>query len=1123
MHLDGDRRLAELVQARSMADDAVARTADRASAFTNSTARQRAATSEVVAATVTNVPSEATAADVAAFCRQHANIQGFLSVSMAPYHRGRPGRSTVHVASQYEHARLLRLDGFRWQRQTVSVRAAHPIKWSLCADVVSEVFSCSCLHVLSTAQSAQPTYSVSDAVTLTCSATEATAFGVAFNTDGYRYRVCFKVTSVARCRVSINRCGHVVVRITLRVPPFCYVGAASMDRDRSWPIADALQPWQRADDPSPNGAFGACRCYHLVLVNGQLDHVINVVRGFGVADVARDNAAASVYATMTRGTDWAHGYASFFQSFTFPLRYALHVLLSQDVLLLSDAQDAECIAAVLAASNASAQHVLGFLQSPTRGSPDAPMALQSFLDYLDATPAHFTVDTPDDDNATAYGAEMALATVPEVRRVLVTPLRIVAEPPQVDVSNRILRQYAQHIDRFLRVSFVDENFGPLYSAKSRRLLDNRIAPLLHDGLVVGGENYVFLGYSNSQLRVHSCWFYRNPPTGSTLVPSAASIYFSQGDLHAIPSGSKRGARLGQAFSTTTSTVAVSPFRCSVRADVTRNGYVFSDGIGVISSTLADDIAMKLHLNYVPSAYQIRYGGWKGVVSVDAALPSATTDMELRDSMRKFASEHDAIEVCSVPQVLPAYLNRQLITLLSTLGVRDDAILSLADDMLRETAAPLDTLAKAIRFVKAYAPKAPIRRLLEAGISIHDQLVADWLHLLRRHLLYSVQFKARIRVPDGVVLMGVLDETNTLPEGCIFFQSSGMSRYAITPPALGTRCVVGRNPSLHPGDLRILTYYTDVPALHHLYDVLVFSSRGDRPVTDMMSGGDLDGDLYFCLWDHRLVPAQDVPPMPPPPTSWGIPPPSSAPGIQGIQDHFVRFLEHDNLGMIANMHLAVADASRDGAHDPKALELAHAHAVAVDFAKSGVAAPTPTLNLSAYPDFMERSGPKYESKTALGVLFRRARTIALRPQPTGGGVDWSVVVPGYEAHVSDARHWFVQYAHALFTLCQQYGIGTEVELISGYIQKLSRKVGRAERLDPADDAVERIRVAVRFVQEHYARVFWRGLEAKAPSDLVVLRKASAWYYVGNTYDEGTTPYRSFAWLALEPLCVLLDQR
>ncbi|EQC30275.1 hypothetical protein SDRG_12125 [Saprolegnia diclina VS20] len=133
-----------------------------------------------------------------------------------------------------------------------------------------------------------------------------------------------------------------------------------------------------------------------------------------------------------------------------------------------------------------------------------------------------------------------------------------------------------------------------------------------------------------------------------------------------------------------------------------------------------------------------------------------------------------------------------------------------------------------------------------------------------------------------------------------------------------------------------------------------------------------------------------------------------------------------------------------------------------------------------------------------------------------------------AHVQDARHWFVaqtiyctnfvQYAHAVFTLCQQ----TEVELISGYIQKLSRTVGRAERLDPADDAVERIRVAVRFVLEHYARVFRRGLESKAPSDPAVLRKASAWYYVGYTHHEqmqGLLPYRSFAWLALEPMLVL----
>lgn len=37
-------------------------------------------------------------------------------------------------------------------------------------------------------------------------------------------------------------------------------------------------------------------------------------------------------------------------------------------------------------------------------------------------------------------------------------------------------------------------------------------------------------------------------------------------------------------------------------------------------------------------------------------------------------------------------------------------------------------------------------------------------------------------------------------------------------------------------------------------------HGERPLPSQMSGGDLDGDLYFVVWDDSLVRAADVAPM-----------------------------------------------------------------------------------------------------------------------------------------------------------------------------------------------------------------------------------------------------------------------
>lgn len=47
-----------------------------------------------------------------------------------------------------------------------------------------------------------------------------------------------------------------------------------------------------------------------------------------------------------------------------------------------------------------------------------------------------------------------------------------------------------------------------------------------------------------------------------------------------------------------------------------NPYCFSDGCGVISPVFAKIIADELDIPYVPSAFQIRYAGYKGMVSVD---------------------------------------------------------------------------------------------------------------------------------------------------------------------------------------------------------------------------------------------------------------------------------------------------------------------------------------------------------------------------------------------------------------------------------------------------------------------------------------------------------------------------
>lgn len=53
------------------------------------------------------------------------------------------------------------------------------------------------------------------------------------------------------------------------------------------------------------------------------------------------------------------------------------------------------------------------------------------------------------------------------------------------------------------------------------------------------------------------------------------------------------------------------------------------------------------------------------------------------------------------------------------------------------------------------------------------------------------------------------------------------------------------------------------------------------------------------------------------------------------DHFLKFMQQDQLGRIATTHLAISDQSEYGTFDPQCMILAELHSSAVDFSKTGI--------------------------------------------------------------------------------------------------------------------------------------------------------------------------------------------
>jgi RNA-dependent RNA polymerase len=88
-----------------------------------------------------------------------------------------------------------------------------------------------------------------------------------------------------------------------------------------------------------------------------------------------------------------------------------------------------------------------------------------------------------------------------------------------------------------------------------------------------------------------------------------------------------------------------------------------------------------------------------------------------------------------------------------------------------------------------------------------------------------------------------------------------------------KCVLTKNPCMHPADLRVVNCVSDEeiqkrlkekgkdPLLFEgILNVIVFPQQGKTPLTMEISQSDLDGDEFFLSWDQRIVPYKNLPPF-----------------------------------------------------------------------------------------------------------------------------------------------------------------------------------------------------------------------------------------------------------------------
>ncbi|PVG04809.1 RdRP-domain-containing protein [Serendipita vermifera] len=595
-------------------------------------------------------------------------------------------------------------------------------------------------------------------------------------------------------------------------------------------------------------------------------------------------------------------------------------------------------------------------------------------------------------------------------RVVVTPTSFILHGPLPDETNRVIRKYPDNTSNFIRVEFREEDrlqFRWDDETDGNKFIDERVGNVLKEGIVVAGRKFEFLAYSSSALRKHAVWFMAQFTTQNGENVIADSIRASLGDFtKVIYCPARYGARISQAFSSKEDSVSVEVKEMIRIEDVTYGEYIFTDGIGCLSLSLAEEVWEKYTETrskrsrrrlQTPSAFQIGLGGLKGILCVDEPIDGR--QIYIRDSMEKFESDDHMIEIArAFDRPMLMYLNRYLIMVLETLGVPLQPFMELQKKAVEDIEDASKSLDSAARLLEPHGLGTAFRMTsimlnlhrLEVDLNSTDRHLS-LMKFLRRTITFSInrilrdlKYKARIPVEKAWTLVGVADEWNYLKEDEVFAYVctiDGHKEYLEGP------VMISRAPTVHPGDARMVRAIgkpvNAPPSLTNLTNCVVFSCKGRRPLPSMLAGGDLDGDIYCLVMDESLFPRRQVEPGSyKPPKRVELDRPAKA---SDIADFVVNYIKNDLLGVIATRLLLNADISSKCMEDENCLELAALHSVAVDFPKTGrpvERGQLPPRLAKTKPDWFANETTNlseadfYPSERHIGHLFRAIKLPAV---------------------------------------------------------------------------------------------------------------------------------------------------
>ncbi|KAJ7099900.1 RNA dependent RNA polymerase-domain-containing protein [Mycena belliarum] len=406
--------------------------------------------------------------------------------------------------------------------------------------------------------------------------------------------------------------------------------------------------------------------------------------------------------------------------------------------------------------------------------------------------------------------------------------------------------------RFMTVAFTK-------SSRDQHLktwLENLTGP----GQVIelGEARYTFLGFTEGNLKAGHVLFFRE---GDDFTVQKLKERF--GDLKPVYDASgygKYAARLGLSFSSTVTTKEILLEDRILLEDLkAADGVLTSDGCGLIRASYAAGIAPMLGVPSDTAVFQIRLGGIKGTLTLcpdevfDALCGCTGKKIAYRRSMLKYNDGPRILEVQNVSKPpKTARLNKQFILLLLTRGIPISVFEELLEAQLSEIEKITTHREKALECIdgeldaEGDAFHQELYEMLLAGHDMNEPYLATLLLRFQNASREGLRNKLNISVKGSGYLFGVVDHCGVLKEGEVYINLPNKGGPQVGP------LVAMRNPAHDPDSVRVLEA-VNRPELKHLTNCIVFAATGSYSEPDKMGGGDLDGDMYFVVFNPALIP------------------------------------------------------------------------------------------------------------------------------------------------------------------------------------------------------------------------------------------------------------------------------